>query len=814
MKTAPPQLQDVKTKAFGAFPDDWNVMAYVADLQEDLLPVVSNPNAKISPRSKMTALGKTPSVYNRERQATGFSGWTEFKAIPEQIDHWSTEPDYGICLQTRRIRALDIDVTDPAQAKAIMDFIAQRYNFPARTRSNSTKFLLAFNMPGEYSKRSFKIEHGIVEFLATGQQFIFSGTHPSGSRYEWQDGLPTDFPSITPAQFEELWESLVANFAIEPPITGKAASKANKLSEAHKADPVAAFLIEHDLVKSTERDGRLHIICPFESEHTTESGDSATTYFPAHTGGYEQGHFKCLHAHCEGRTDEAFKLAIGAPSVLDGFEGINSQFSDWQAPISLEASRLPPWPDDVFPYAVQDFVTALSESTETPPELSALMVLSAISAAAQGKYRVRVKQDYFEPVNLWTLCALPPGSRKTAVQNAATAPLSIWERWQKEIIEPEIKKAKADHATITEQINQLRKQAGKAKGSEFDSLKKEIAELEAELPEIPKVPQVWAQDVTPENLGTIMGENTERMAVLSDESGIFDILAGRYSGGIPNLDLFLQGHAGSPVRVNRGTRPPIFMQNPGLTLGLSPQPEVLRGLTTNPSFRGRGLLGRFLYALPPSNLGYRTLNARPMQDEVKAKYERILTSILNDDGSKDADGNPCPHILKISPDAATAWQAFAHKVEAGMREGGTYAHITDWAGKLPGAVARIAALLHIGRHALNEPAKVEISIEDMSAALRMADALSAHALAVFDLMGADPALDGARVILRWIEREGKEEFTFRDCHYAHKTRYKRAAEIEPAIEVLIERHFIRPRVAKVSHRPSRIFDVNPVVFRG
>lgn len=487
--------------------------------------------------------------------------------------------------------------------------------------------------------------------------------------------------------------------------------------------------------------------------------------------------------------------------------------SEWQAPISLEASRLPAWPDDIFPDAVQDFVTALSASTETPPELSALMVLSAISAAAQGKYRVRVKADYFEPVNLWTLCALPPGSRKTAVQNAATAPLSVWERWQKEIIEPEIKKAKADHATITEQVNQLRKQAGKAEGSEFDRLKREIAQLETELPEIPKVPQVWAQDVTPENLGTITGENAERMAVLSDESGIFDILAGRYSGGIPNLDLFLQGHAGSPVRVNRGTRPPIFMQNPALTLGLSPQPEVLRGLTTNPSFRGRGLLGRFLYALPPSNLGYRTLDARPMPDEVKAQYERILTSILNDGGSRDADGNPCPHILKISPEAVAAWQAFAHRVEAGMREGGTYAHITDWAGKLPGAVARIAALLHIARHALNEPAKVEISIEDMSAALRMAEALSAHALAVFDLMGADPALDGARVVLRWIEREGKEEFTFRDCHYAHKTRYKRAAEIEPAIEVLIERHFIRARIMKLTQgRPSRIFEVNPGFF--
>ena len=59
-----------------------------------------------------------------------------------------------------------------------------------------------------------------------------------------------------------------------------------------------------------------------------------------------------------------------------------------------------------------------------------------------------------------------------------------------------------------------------------------------------------------------MAANNERMSILSDESGIFDILAGRYSNGVPNLDLFLQGHAGSPVKVNRGSRPPIAMESP------------------------------------------------------------------------------------------------------------------------------------------------------------------------------------------------------------------------------------------------------------
>ena len=249
-------------------------------------------------------------------------------------------------------------------------------------------------------------------------------------------------------------------------------------------------------------------------------------------------------------------------------------------------------------------------------------------------------------------------------------------------------------------------------------------------------------------------------------------------------------------------------------MGLSPQPEVLRGLTEKPSFRGRGLLARFLYVLPPSNLGYRTLDANPMFPVHRARYDGILTNILNQEMASDNQGEPCPHILKITDDALQAWQTFAHKIEVGMKEGGTYAHLTDWASKLPGAVIRIAALLHIARHALIKPWEKEISINDMAAALRMADVLSAHALVVFDLMGADPALDGARVVLRWIEREGKPEFTFRDCHYAHKTRYKRVADLEPAIDVLVERHFIRQRLEKVAHRPSRVLEVNPTILSG
>lgn len=297
------------TTRYGASPEEWAYFSQVLGLTEDLLPVVSNPNAKISPNSKMKGLGKTPSVY-RQHGVVGIHDWTNQRPNQSTIDAWSKEPDYGICIQTRDVRAIDIDIQG-AGAAAVGAAVARiRSALPARVRANATKCLLAFRLSGEFSKRVIRTEHGIIEFLADGQQFIASGTHPSGARYEWVGGLPDEFPTLTPEEFESIWTALEREFAVESS-TSKPSTKKQVLLEAHRSDPIARWLIENDRVLSQERDGRLHVECPWSDEHTSESSESATTYFPAHTGGYEHGNFKCLHAHCEHRNAHDLRVHLG-----------------------------------------------------------------------------------------------------------------------------------------------------------------------------------------------------------------------------------------------------------------------------------------------------------------------------------------------------------------------------------------------------------------------------------------------------------------------------------------------------------------------
>jgi len=314
-----------------------------------------------------------------------------------------------------------------------------------------------------------------------------------------------------------------------------------------------------------------------------------------------------------------------------------------------------------------------------------------------------------------------------------------------------------------------------------------------------------------------MADNGECMAILSDEGGIFDIMAGRYSNGTPNIDVFLQSHAGSPMRVDRGSRPPVIMNRPTLTIGLSPQPDVLRGLTQKTQFRGRGLLARFFYALPASTLGYRTLQGRPIPASVEAAYRDHLLSLLAIEPPTNEYGDPVRFILQFDEPAYHEWEEFALSVEPHMRDGERYEHIRDWAGKLPGAAARLAGVFHCAQHAIKDPWSHPVCLTTVRQALTIMAVLSSHALAVFGMMGADPALEAAKKTWRWIDQQRRPTFTARECFQALKGSFPRMAELAPAFEVLLERGYLftgldsEATVSKPGPR-ARTFRVNPMLI--
>lgn len=346
-------------KRFGGTPEEWAALKRLAKV--DLLPVVSNPHAEISPHSKMKGLGKTPSLYNNARQVKGFPEWTDWETTVRNLEAWSAEPDYGICIQTRRIRGFDCDVPD----QELSDRIAIRFAeliededgppLAMRFRRDSGKKLLAFICEEPLNKRSFvvkewldeasgKTKRWIVELLADGQQFVAAGTHTDGARYEWAGGVPERLPSYSLARLDRAWRVLVREFALEGVDRQAQRRDPTLLEDLDVADPVAEHLIESDWPTYTCEKGMLYVECPNADSHGSDNGETQTAWLLAGTGQYRNGHFRCMHAGCSHITDAAFFAEVGyRPLKAEAFDDL-SEDDDAEALYGKVAAVVSPKP--------------------------------------------------------------------------------------------------------------------------------------------------------------------------------------------------------------------------------------------------------------------------------------------------------------------------------------------------------------------------------------------------------------------------------------------------------------------------------------
>ena len=530
-----------------------------------------------------------------------------------------------------------------------------------------------------------------------------------------------------------------------------------------------------------------------------------------------------------------FKAAAGALAARYGMkwdgggkqeqtEQGKAEPEEWEPPVDLDTPDLPGFTAADFPPTLWAMIEGIAKATETPLELPAMGVLAVAATACQRRLKIELDPGYTEPLNLWTLTALPPGSRKSAVQRLAIAPLQSWEIERGQAMAPEIKEAEAARAAGALRIRELQKRYAKEQDEgKRSTLLEEITCAEAALPEIPVRPKAFRQDVTPEKAGALLATYGEKIGIFSAEGGIFDILAGRYSGGTPNMDVFLQAHAGDPVRVDRGSRPPVDLQEPALSMGLSIQPSVLHEMAGKAAFRGRGLIGRFLFAVPADIVGKRTLETVPVSASVRAGYDQAIMALLDLPEQRNMLNGEL-FAIQLTPEAHADWKAFAREVETGMAEGGPLESLRDWAGKAAGAAGRIAGVFHCIEHAGRllqadpedlfppTPDRYPLTGATMRTALSLARKLLAHAVFVYGIMGEDEGIWAARRVLRWIRSTGAEGFTVNECYRALRGSFPKRANLDPGLLTLMERNYIRrerPPGERKPGRPSERYTVNP-----
>lgn len=514
--------------------------------------------------------------------------------------------------------------------------------------------------------------------------------------------------------------------------------------------------------------------------------------------------------------------SAGRPDLVEPDEG-STRGSPSERMVSLPVlfgqRHTPEIPAEILPSWAGEYAAAVADSTQTPPALAVMLTLATVASCVAKRFEVGFHGGYSEPLNLWTVTALPSAGGKTPVISAITAPLAEWEREAAQRLEPTLIETRLKLRLIEMKIRGLEQEALATLGSrQSEILQQKIVTLEYVAGELGKrlsPTRLWTGDSSPARLQMLLAENDERMALLTDEGGIFEMLAGRHSTGPSNIDVFLQAHAGRSVRIDRMGRE-VYLAAPALSMGIAVQPEILKrlGSGNNRHLRGNGMLARFLFSLPRSNVGQRDVHAyHPVDEAVTKRYREGIWRLLQVTPQL-IDGCEIPRRLGLTPAARETWTDFAQGIENRMAGGADLYDIQDWAGKLSGTALRIAGIFHLVEFGPDPTPQIDSAIMERAIALCLL--LIEHTKAAFELANeGSQVIDDAEAIYAWAVEEKLAEFGKTALWARFKGRFTSKRErLNHALEELIARNIIQPMSKETTGRPATIYRINPAIGRG
>lgn len=482
----------------------------------------------------------------------------------------------------------------------------------------------------------------------------------------------------------------------------------------------------------------------------------------------------------------------------DAYNGIGSVV--WETPLSFDEYDLPTFPVDALPETVRRYVLAVAESTQTSVDMAAVEALGVVSLCSQGKYFIRGNADWVEPLNIYTVVILSPAERKSSVLSMMIRPVEEYEKEENSRRNAGIIESQMVLSRLEKEKRCLVERASKGKATE-EEVRAKAAEIAKYEPIKPL--RLFVDDVTSEKLTSVLAENKGCAAVVSAEGGIFDIISGLYSRNV-NIDVFLKGHSGDTIRVDRIGRASESIIHPALTMVLAVQPEVLNGLMSNNTFRGRGLTARFLYSMPKSTVGSRSFSTKPIPEGVRARYQALIETILSGDNEQEP--------ISLDDGAREVLEDLFNEIEGRLK--GDLAEISDWAGKFVGAVLRIGGILHVMKYpkdSMFDP----VDRETMENAVSIGRYFLEHAKAAYSLMGADAVNKNARLFLAAVKRKRLTEFSRRDAMRLYRG-CKTVESLQPVLDRLCEYGYLAVKPVPPSYgpgrKPSDTYLVNPAVW--
>ena len=276
------------------------------------------------------------------------------------------------------------------------------------------------------------------------------------------------------------------------------------------------------------------------------------------------------------------------------------------------------FPLEVLPQAVQSVILDMATYENYKIEFIATAMLSAVSAALGGAYRIRIKGDWQSSGALYVILVGRPGLGKTPPLEAAYRPIR-----------------KRDYALF--KVYETEMEAWKAAG---ENGKK------------PVLKRTVVSDFTPESLLLTHHNNPRSVVILVDEiMGMFNS-ANRYTNG-QLIEQLLTAWSGGALDVTRVNSPvPVHIEHPCINIIGTTQTKRVHELLKK-GFEENGLLDRILFVMPKSP----KLSSWKNRDEdgertslAAVRWENILNKVLALDYDTEAE-EKIPHVLSMDREA-------------------------------------------------------------------------------------------------------------------------------------------------------------------
>ena len=352
-------------------------------------------------------------------------------------------------------------------------------------------------------------------------------------------------------------------------------------------------------------------------------------------------------------------------------------------PLRPDGTNLLPFPVNALPSIIGDMADAIATTTSTDVAMAGTSILSAVSYCFSGVYRMSAKRDHTEPLVLDTLTIAEPSFKKSPVISLIKRPYIQFAHDWNEHNKQDIYTAQAERKLLVSKLEALEKKK--------DVTAEEIAKLRTELSNMPpsNFRRIAVDDVTPESLVNLLEENGT-LLMISDESGMLGNFSGRYSNNIPNLDLLLKSWNGETYISDRATRASIVLKKPYMSICLACQHYMFDSMINNPVFRGSGLIARFLYCFPVSNIGHRKYDTQAVPETVAENYKKLIYKLLSKKFAYHDEKELYLHFDEKTYGEFVDY--YNRRIEPMLLT--DMAFSKDWGGKYHGELLRLCGIIH------------------------------------------------------------------------------------------------------------------------